>query len=151
MPSTSCGELRSRQRTLPLSLPCRDNQSSAGHGVCQSEFKQKAKLKVVEARDKHVYLGEAGTQMVIRVGLGWVSLDREGWDPRGQRRPQKGNRVPQVITWRWIFPWMDPSEEIVVRSDIHRLWDVPPPHCASCLTTPLVSDKERLRRRWGRM
>ena len=29
--------------------------------------------------------------MVIRVGLGWVSLDREGWVPRGQRRPQKGN------------------------------------------------------------
>ena len=54
VPSTSCGELRSREKTLPLSLACRDNQSSAGHGVCQSEFKQKAKLKVVEARDKHV-------------------------------------------------------------------------------------------------
>ena len=46
---------------------------------------------------------------------------------------------------------LSPREEIVVRSGIHRLWDVPPPHCASCLTTPLVSDKERLRRRWGRM
>ena len=56
VPSTSCGELRSRERALPLSLslPCRDSQSSAGHGVCQSEFKQKAKLRVGEARHKHV-------------------------------------------------------------------------------------------------
>ena len=54
VPSTSCGELRSRERTLPLSLPCRDNQSSAGHGVCQSEFKQKDKLRVGLAGHKHV-------------------------------------------------------------------------------------------------
>ena len=49
-----------------------------------------------------------------------------------------------------------PREEIIVRSEEASMlmgrwhWDLPPPHCASCLTTPLVSDKERLRR-WGRM
>ena len=58
---------------------------------------------------------------------------------------------PQVIT---DIEGKFPREEIVVRSEASMMgrwhWDLPPPHCASCLTTPLVSDKERLRR-WGRM
>ena len=62
---------------------------------------------------------------------------------------------PQVITDIHIEGKF-PREEIIVRSEEASMlmgrwhWDLPPPHCASCLTTPLVSDKERLRR-WGRM